>query len=312
MLNKAVFKYLTNDEKTALSLQIGLDKSTWESGEIMGKSHYKYLEIKYRAEYFVKFFSSYIRLYDRLVPEDDMFDAEHPVRIYFRMCIEERKKVITAFESMKIYIKSAPEIPTGVKANIHRLTKAQLNEKIIKLVKHWETSDNAYHKSFLTLIKEFDRWNNFRILPKELQEPSAFKRRVKKTYKKHLEVITLMNEITLRFIRKKYKASSQDEVMYFPCMGGVVPLKKQPFLIKQLTSVGLYLFDEYDWANDYLQNLKDYLSVPNKSCKDGLVFWPKYREQIRRAFNYMEINNINPDRKYLRMAINKQEFFNHY
>ncbi len=42
-----------------------------------------------------------------------------------------------------------------------------------------QKSTNKGEKDLFDLIIEFDRWNNFRILPKNWQQPSAFKRRNK-------------------------------------------------------------------------------------------------------------------------------------
>lgn len=315
-INPKVVSYLTSDEKTALSLQFGMEKSTWEAGEIMSKSHYKYLEIKYRGEYLIKFFTSYVRLYDCLIPPPSIFEMDEVVRYYFMACLERRLKVVDAIELMREEIVANPQLPLGIKNLARRINKAQLNERITKVITAWQTNDDPYERSMLNLVKEFDRWNNFRILPKELQEPSAFKRRIKKNYLKHLEVFTMLNPLTIRFIKRKYKPLLDDDIVFFPCLVDhkpkVLTVKPEPFLVKQLSSVGLYLFRDVEKAHEYLGIVTDYVIAPEKSCKVGLEFWPKYRAIIQDAINYMPINNINPSRKYLRMAINKQEFFNQY
>ena len=53
--NKA-WNLLTEKEKQALTLGLGYAKSSWEVGEMMGLSHYKFLELKERAERFFKLF----------------------------------------------------------------------------------------------------------------------------------------------------------------------------------------------------------------------------------------------------------------
>ena len=45
----------------------GKGLSTWEAGEILKMSHYKYLELKARAEKFFKLFSDYFELHPSLV-----------------------------------------------------------------------------------------------------------------------------------------------------------------------------------------------------------------------------------------------------
>ena len=66
MKSKA-WQILNKDEKTALMLTFNQKKSSWEAGDIMDKSHYKYLEITYIniAIYFqtwyLYIFSSFIK-----------------------------------------------------------------------------------------------------------------------------------------------------------------------------------------------------------------------------------------------------------
>jgi hypothetical protein len=49
LLTSKAWGLLTEEEQTALKLQLGLGKSSWQASEIMGKAHYKYLEIKKRG-----------------------------------------------------------------------------------------------------------------------------------------------------------------------------------------------------------------------------------------------------------------------
>lgn len=57
----------------------------------------------------------------------------------------------------------------------------KVNTKNIERNMKWlKESEDEWDKDTLRLILEFDRWNNFRILPRMLQQPSAFKRRSNK------------------------------------------------------------------------------------------------------------------------------------
>ena len=58
-------------------------------------------------------------------------------------------------------------------------------------------ANNVASSDLYSLIMDFDRWNNFRILPISIQEPSAFKRRNKSRNKKHLKVITNLPQFSV-------------------------------------------------------------------------------------------------------------------
>lgn len=295
ILNSIVWDILSEDEKMALSLQHGFDKSSWESGEVMEKSHYKYLEIKYRADKFLKMFTEHLELYDKIIP--DYITGDKVVIRYFDLCLSKRLKTLDAVEELQ--------------KEFGKIHKAVLNEKIINTLKEWENGSNAYNLTIFHLIKEFDRWNNFRILPKELQEPSAYKRRVKNTYKKHIKNTCSIHPLAIEKIVKLH-GTNKAPMVYVPIINQGNPemlkLKNTVGCFKVLNIIGLYAFSTLAKANEYLEELHDYTDKGKKECIDGLNFWPKYREIIKTAINYEPILKISPSRKYLQYAMQKLNF----
>ena len=85
--NKA-WNLLTEKEKQALTLGLGYAKSSWEVGEMMGLSHYKFLELKERAERFFKLFEGYFSKYPSLVRPNSLDDR---FRDFIEGIIEKRK-----------------------------------------------------------------------------------------------------------------------------------------------------------------------------------------------------------------------------
>lgn len=63
---------LIDKEQQSLFLQLSESKSSWEAGEILKLSHYKYLEIRERSEKFFRLFSDFLRntllSFDQIVP----------------------------------------------------------------------------------------------------------------------------------------------------------------------------------------------------------------------------------------------------
>ena len=76
--------------------------------------------------------------------------------------------------------------------SVHLLSKVT-NRNIERNMKRLRESDDEWDKDTARIVFEFDRWNNFRILPKMLQQPSAFKRRANKKDKIYIKY--LLNRI---------------------------------------------------------------------------------------------------------------------
>jgi hypothetical protein len=297
-LNPDAWNMLTEPEKTALTLQHGMQKSSWQSGEIMDRSHYKYLEILYRAQQFLKMFTEHVELFDCLIPE--YVNGSKMVITYFKLCIEQRLKPMDALEKLR-----------ETKSN-GRVIKAILNEKIIETLETWEASESAYDNTCHQLVKEFDRWNNFRILPKQIQEPSAFKRRIKNTYKKQIKITSTINTLSLDKLIKMYKTKAAGDYAWWPLIYNkepmVVPIKLNQQSEKIFNSLSFYLYKSKPDAVSYIEAISEYTSKKKKACTDGLDFWPVYREVIKKAKNYDHIQKITPTRRFLQVALSKLEY----
>lgn len=291
VLNSKAWELLLEDEKMALSLQLGMDKSSWESGEIMNRSHYKYLEIKYRAQHFLKIFTEHLELFDEVFPK--YINGNKMVLRYFNLCIVFRYKPI----------KSIGLINT----EFGKTHKKVLDEKIIETLKNWQKSDNMHNHAMLELIKEFDRWNNFRILPKDIQEPSAFKRRIKNSYKKQIKIIQSIHPLALTKLKKLYLTRTSPYI-YVPLLSPnpeVFMMRINKGSMAVFNSLGIYTFKDKNIALEYINNINLYTQKGKKDCLDGLSFWPLYRELIKKSYNYHDVMKISSSRKYLTLAMEK-------
>lgn len=293
-VNKKALSMLLEDERTALYIQLGMQKSSWEAGEIMKKSHYKYLEIKYRAEKYLRMFTEHLELYDEVIPK--YVSGHKDVMEYLRRCMEERAKPNDLFRE---------------KGQKPEFSKEYFNNKISEQIRKWSRSEDPHDQAIFNLVKEFDRYNNFRILPKDVQEPSAFKRRIKKAYMKHVKVLSTIPKLSLLKILELSK-TKKAPFYYLPIiMDGMIQIhrvKKNRTVTSILTQVAFYIFTTKEQAEEYIIPVFHYLQKDKKDCRDGLDFWETYREAIKRAFNYNEVQGITPSRKYLETAYYKLEF----
>lgn len=290
---------LTQEEKSALSLSTNYGKSSWQAGEILNKAHYKYLEIQSRAKHFFRIFTIYFEETDnQLIPKDS--DMTWDLQEFILCTLQNR---MGYRETLKYIGKESPIC--------HK--KAMKRVEALKAYMDWlENHPNKIHQKLHDLILEFDRWNNFRILPEELQEPSAFKRRNKTRLLKHLRNLKELNPYHIDRLMNKFAASDKykGKILYAPIVSDsfpngyeVIPIQATSKIVNYLSSsLNLYMFKDKGEADDYGFLVEDYLSKKSKSCKQGQIFWPEFRLKIKKAANYDQVNNIIPRRSNLEDA----------
>lgn len=291
-----LMEILLPDERVSLGLQHNMQKSSWQAGEIMGKSHYKYLEINYRATHFIKMFKEYLDLFGEIIP--GYIQGDERVKKYLRLCIGKRMK------------------PGDALKELGTIRKKQLDTLIIKTLADWSNPETPNEFYAFNLTKEFDRWNNFRILPQSCQEPSAYKRRVKNNYKRRVKMMGQLSPLAIEKIKQLCKVPDKNYSprLYLPLISKnkpeVVIIKGNKRTQELATEINLYTFTHKKDAFDYIEAVHRYVSVTIRECTDGLEFWPKYRDLIKQATNYDQIQKITPSRKYLEMAMKQLEFYN--
>lgn len=283
---------LNDEEKAALSLSTNHSKSTWEAGEILNKSHYKYLEIQARAKHFFVMFTNYFKLTnDQLIPEDS--DISWDFREFILCTIEER---MGYRQTLKMI---------GKESDLTSKAAAVRNKAIEEFMDNLLKHKDPKHRELFNIIKEFDRWNNFRILPVGLQEPSAFNRRNKTKTLKYIKNLYELDRAIIDIIKNPRLKPKNDDCYYLPivCKNNdnndyeIIKLSKSSEIIKHLSKeLNLYIFDDYEVADDYGFLLEQYLIKKKRTCKIGQTFWPKYRTLVSKAINYNDVNNIHPKR----------------
>ena len=281
---------LTQEEKMAVTLSLGHKKSSWEAGEIMSKSHYKFLEIVARAEKFLRMFTEFWNKYHGLFPDD--LELTKDVQEYLSMAIESRM------------------IPRDIGEKMNNKAFMVISYRDRKMDDQlWilKKSSKEWDKDFLDLILEFDRWNNFRILPKYWQQESAFKRRIKGKELKYIKSICGLPKFSVDKLREKYESKSGKIFTIlvselFPTGFMVMALKDRSKNISSLTAMGFPLYSNEIDANEMGYILSKYLfSKPQRGVsrvKLGLDFWDKFRVGLSKSTNYMEIMGIIPHRKF--------------
>ena len=273
---------LREPEKHSLYLILSNGKSTWEAGEVIGLCHYKYLELKARSEKFFKMFSDFFSLYPDILRPGVVPDN---VRDYFDAAMVKRL--------------DKDECVNYAGDNKFRLL-ATRRHSIISAMRKLKQSENKWDKDSYKLIVEFDRWNNFRILPKELQAPSAYNRRKAKKEKSYIKYLKNFPEPTLsKLIDLIYYNGKPFRTLYFVALSNtlseegyiIVPFKKSTKNINHLTSLKFYIFEDILDAELFGTHIKTYFDLVSTS-KEGHLFWKEYRKIVEKSFNYKTLTNI--------------------
>lgn len=283
------WEMLTEQEKNSLMLTLANGMSSWEAGEILGIAHYKYLEIKERAEKFFKLFVEYFEANQTTSIFSPNTHADSRFVDYIEGCLEKRlsrKDAITYSGDSSLVVGSIRN-----KHIINNLNRLKDN----KLV----PQDQLTYK----LIMEFDRWNNWRILPRKIQMPSAYKRRNNKREKVYLKYITSLPTKTINalmdilwynpnksFKKRRYIALISEELFEDDYL--IISVKDNDETIEMLNKLYIYAFEKKEHADIFGHLATKYKEKTTKATA-GQKYWPLYRETIGRAINYNQVNNIN-------------------
>ena len=292
-INNDAWDILNADEKTAVSLSLGHSKSTWEAGEIMSKAHFKYLEIQKRARKFLEIFTNHLEKYGGLFPEG--IYLSFAFKEYLTLTVIERENISQSVKQME-------DPAYSIASRRTRFIIAEI-EKLREI-------DTESARDLYSLIMDFDRWNNFRILPIEIQEPSAFKRRNKARNVKHLRNITTLPQFSVLKIIEKFPYSGKYHKVYLPLISKfldddfrVIHVRKKVAMTKDITGIGLFLFTDRAIATEFAELVSDYFLNSVKNCKTGQKFWPEFRVLMAKAYNYKELEHIHKSRTYLDNAM---------
>lgn len=299
-MNKAqqtAWEWLSETEQRSLFLTLSHGKSSWEAGEMLNISHYKYLEIKERSEVFFKLFTSFLERHEALFRPDGPCQEDFKDYMEAVICHRKTRKEAALF--------------SGYSAN---LLSEVSNKKIEVNMRRLKESNDEWDQETRAIILEFDRWNNFRILPKMLQQPSAYKRRLNKKdkiYIKYLLNSSKMPEWLLECIKERfYFKTKRDDRRYWVALISkalskdgyfLLPIRRDEEVVNEMNKYYIYVFENKEDADSFGFKVANYRTQTAR-VRLGLKFWPEYREVVKQAINYGSINNLDFNVKTLDMA----------
>lgn len=292
---KRAWDCLREDERQSLFLQMSTGKSSWEAGTIMKRSHYKYIEIRERSQVFFKLFTEFFEKHESIFRPDAPF--KRTFMDYIEACIEKRLNIKYA------------SIHTGESTNTQVKIRERMLSNNLRLL--FDSSD-PWDIDTKALVVEFDRWNNFRILPKLYQAPSPYGRRIIKRYKAYIKYLLSKKFPTWAYERISEKFRTRSPKCYYVVFISkelyvdgylIVKVKKTDECIREMTRFFIYVFnDEVDAENFAFMVVNNRLRT--NSIRSGQKFWKEFRILLEDAVNYKELNNIELSRGILASAYN--------
>ena len=164
------------------------------------------------------------------------------------------------------------------------------------------------------MILEFDRWNNFRILPRQVQQPSAFKRRANKKEKIYINyLLEKVPEWVHTKLRERFKYKVKPSIKkWWVCLISedlytdgylLLPVRPTDEVMREFSKFYMYIFEDKDNADTFGFMVSKF-NAKTTTVKLGQKFWPEYRLCIEKALNYNQVNNMDFNVKQLDMAYN--------
>ncbi len=289
--------HLTNLEQMALQLTIVAQRSKQEAAIIMNIAPYKFNELLLRARRFFLLFTEYYETYSRLLPENVQLSPEE--YSFFTAILLERNRANDV-------VKDDPQF--------RNLVRYPSREKL------WHTylteiqKEGIHGQALFILLKEFDKWNRFRILPKEYQLPSPFSRRRIKQFKKIKDQLNNITDLGWEILLKEY-STTKPPLSFLPTFRMGEPrveiVKLSRNTLAYFTNNQLPLFSSEPRAKSFIELTHDYNSLRKKSPHSSQKFWASFRLILADAINYNELLNIQPgdladlsvqDRKFIKQA----------
>lgn len=242
----------------------------------------------------MKLFTDHFEMFGALVPSYITLDERF--RKYLELTIGKRKPISEAVALIEDPVFS-----------IKSFREKVISEQMAKLLR----KNKVTVRTWALMVLEFDRWNNYRILPADIQEPSAFKRRNKKNEIRNLRNVADLNGFTIRRIKLKYeiKGEAPRKVLFVPVVeeqgksGSIIKVENNKTTVEGLSKIGFYLFPKEKHAQEFLNHILLYKLNDRKDCKQGQRFWPKFRLLTQNSMNYNFIQKRVASRKFLETAL---------
>lgn len=265
------WRILTKKEQAILRLFYVEGKTPNETSVIVNLRKYKLDEFATRAKKFFLIFSEYFEY------NEDLFSPEmpisHPVKEYFKLVIYDRVRPKAASKKL-----GYPEI-------VYPSTRyTTLNAALADL-------NRAGFMDTVELIRTFDAWNNFRVIPKEFSKPSPFSRRQQRAYAHIIRAVSELTPLGYRTIKELNKVNPEPH-LFIPIVADFIDMGLEILEVTDNTNNITYysrnhipLFKDCKDAQYLGELIFDWTKLQNKMGKPSISFWANIKKVIKKANN---------------------------
>lgn len=269
---------LTPLEQSALTLVVVNGRSKQEAALIMNLAAYKFTEIYLRARKFFLLFTEYYDKFGTLIPDSLVLSNDEI--LFLKLIISKRKSpndVVTSYEAFRSLVRYR--------------NRANLWNNILNQVQ----SAGDHGQGFLNLLIEFDKWNAYRILPKNFREPSPFSRRRVKEFKKILSSMLELAECNWDLVLENFETKKPPMVHVSFAMGGQIKtwtVKLSAHSLAYYTRNRIPAFNTQAEAEVLSRLIFDFKNLKRRSPYMAQKFWANFRVELSKAENFNELLGI--------------------
>ena len=269
------YDHLTEPERMALSLVIVSERTKKEASVIMNLAPYKFTEIYLRARKFFVMFTEFYEDHTYIVPPSLRTDTIFLLYLSLLLKRKTNKVLLTG--------------PTFLALVDSKARKAHWDELMRSL-------NNSRRTDSIQLLQEFDRWNNYRILPKQYQLQPAFPRRKNRALKKISNNLYAISDHGWDLLIQRYGTNDLPPMNFIPIIQTgdfrAYAIRGTQPVTDYMTRNRIPVFIEEKVAKEFAELLWDYQRLKKRSTYSARKFWANFRILIKKAYNYIELVNL--------------------
>lgn len=269
------WEHLTKKEQMSLSLTIVSERSKKEASIIMNLAPYKFTEIYLRARKLFVLFSQYYEENDSLLPPGTIVSDD-----------------FKAFVSLLVKNRLTP---SQVLEQPEFLELAQNKVRLRKWTELMSSLGFIGRLDTIELLREFDRWNNFRILPKKYRLPAAFPRRRNRVLKNIWTNLNAISDYGWDILEQTY-GTTHPPMTYMPIVRErgftAIAIDQREGVLDYMERNKIPVFNKKEDAELLAELMFDYNHLKKRSTYSARKFWANYRTQFKKAQNYEQLMGL--------------------
>jgi len=294
------WEHLTPLEKSVLSLTLVSEKTKQEASIVLNIYPYKFTEIYSRARKLFLVFTDYYEEFSTLLPP-----------------VLEQLGVLQHFLPMVLVNRRKPSELAAIVPDFLELNRPQaITSFWHRILRQVQYDPTPHAQAFYGLLRTFDQWNNFRILPPEYRDPSPFPRRRNREFKKIHAQLNSISELGWSTIENQF-GTTRPPLAFIPVVGELfssIQIRLTKNSLSYCTNNKIPVFSRKEVAQSFAEDSYDFHNLSRVSTYSAQKYWAHFRLALQSALNHDALLKIRPgsfrefstrDKLFLRKASEK-------